>query len=238
MKELIKLKLKRIYLLATGKVSHFKKKVDQNHVWYGGKHAGFFVCPDVLNEHSIVYSFGIGENISFDKTLIENHQCSVFAFDPTPKSINWLKNQELPSNFKYFDYGIANKSGLVDFYLPKNPDFVSGSLVAQDNVDSSDKVSVKMKSIQDIITELGHSHIDVLKMDIEGSEYDVIDTILETDVAIDQILIEFHDRFFEDGVKKSKDAVQKLNAHGFEVFAVSDNFEEVSFINTRLAKVK
>ena len=38
-----------------------------------------------------------------------------------------------------------------------------------------------MKSLADIANELGHSHIDVLKMDIEGSEYEVIENILESE---------------------------------------------------------
>jgi len=46
-----------------------------------------------------------------------------------------------------------------------------------------------MKTFDDITRELGHNHIDVLKMDIEGSEYDVIGTILASPVTIDQILV-------------------------------------------------
>src|SRR5690554_1691728 len=41
------------------------------------------------------------------------------------------------------------------------------------------------------MTQLGHKHIDVLKMDIEGAEYDVIENILSAQLPITQILIEF-----------------------------------------------
>lgn len=229
--EALRLRLKMFYLKSLGKVGHFSKTINCDHVWYGGKHAGFYVAPQLLNEGSIVYSFGIGENISFDKTLIENHQSSVFAFDPTPKSLNWIQNQELPPNFHYFDYGIANTTGSVDFFLPKNPNHVSGSLIVQPRVNEKEQVSVKMKTFQDITTALGHSHIDVLKMDIEGAEYEVIPDILRTNVSIDQILIEFHDRLFNDGATKSKQAVQLLLDCGYQIFGVSDNFEEISFIH-------
>ncbi len=50
-----------------------------------------------------------------------------------------------------------------------------------------------MKSIENIMKELGHKHIDVLKMDIESAEYDVIENILNAKISITQILIEFHD---------------------------------------------
>ena len=87
-----------------------------------------------------------------------------------------------------------------------------------------------MKSLKDIINELGHTNIDFLKMDIEGSEYGVLESIIDTNICINQILIEFHDRFFKNGKDKSINAVKRLKANGYEIFAVSDTFEEVSFI--------
>ena len=92
------------------------------------------------------------------------------------------------------------------------------------------KISVEMKSLGNIMNEMGHKHIDVLKMDIEGSEYDVIEDILNAKMSINQILIEFHDRFFENGNLKSKQAIEKLKLNGYEIFAISDSFEEISFI--------
>ena len=71
-------------------------------------------------------------------------------------------------------------------------------------------------------------------MDIEGAEYEVISSLLSFEITFGQILIEFHDRFFVDGTAKTKNAIRVLKQHGFEIFAVSDSFEEVSFINTNL----
>lgn len=45
----------------------------------------------------------------------------------------------------------------------------------QDSVDEGWKITVDMKSINDIITELKHERIDILKINIESSEYDVIE---------------------------------------------------------------
>lgn len=59
----------------------------------------------------------------------------------------------------------------------------------QDSVDEGRKITVDMKSINDIITELKPERIDILKIDIEGSEYDVIEYILDIAIPIGQILI-------------------------------------------------
>ncbi|MGH9954648.1 MAG: hypothetical protein ACRD39_03175, partial [Nitrososphaeraceae archaeon] len=131
---MIKRKIKRLLLELSGKNSHLNKSITCKHKWYGNYYGGFYVCPVILHEKSIVYSFGIGEDISFDKDIIEHHNCLVFGFDPTPKSINWLKNQQLPSHFKFYEFGISHKSGVVDFYLPKKSGHVSGSITVQSNV--------------------------------------------------------------------------------------------------------
>ena len=67
-------------------------------------------------------------------------------------------------------------------------------------------------------------------MDIEGAEYNVIENILSSKLQINQILIEFHDRFVAGGYKNSQKTVASLNNAGYKIFGVSKSFEEVSFI--------
>ncbi len=224
--------IKRLLLIISGKVSHLKIDVKCNHKWYGDSYGGFYINPDYLNEKSVVYSIGIGEDISFDLDIISDFKCSVYGFDPTPKSINWIKQQgsSIPKQFIFSNIGIGSESGLVDFYLPRNPNHVSGSLIKQTHVSSENKIKIEIKTLANMAREFGHTHIDLLKIDIEGSEYSVINEIINSAVSIDQVLIEFHDRFLEDGHKKSKEAIDKMRKKGYKIFAISDSFEEVSFI--------
>jgi len=216
------------------KIAHLDATVNCDHKWYGNNYGGFFINPSLLNSGSIVYSFGIGKDISFDKTCIKKHKCTVYAFDPTPKSIHFISQQNLPDSFHFFSYGISDgESGIYKFFLPENPRGVSGSLVDTEVVSTQRSIDVEMKSFADIVGALGHKHIDVLKMDIEGSEYTVLEKILESDVTIDQLLIEFHDRLFDQENYRSKEIVKKLNNNGYEVFAASKTYEEISFIHKR-----
>ncbi|SHG58965.1 FkbM family methyltransferase [Flagellimonas flava] len=234
MLKFFKKRVKKLVIKLTQNVGHLKKSVNCNHIWYGQDLAGFFVCPDLLNESSVVYSFGIGQDISFDKALINDFNCKVYGFDPTPKSIDWLKGQETPNRFAFFDFGIGVKTEDTSFFLPINDDNVSGSLEKHVRVSENKRIDVHMKSLDDILRMLGHNKIDVLKMDIEGSEYDIIESFVQSDVQVDQLLIEFHDRFFDSASPKSLSSVRRLNEKGYEIFAVSDSFEEVSFIRKGL----
>lgn len=214
-------------------VEHFKINYKCKKKWYGSSYGGFFINPDLINEKSIVYSFGIGKDITFDSKIIKKHQASVFGFDPTPKSIEYINEIKLGDKFCFFPFGISTKSQTEDFFLAKGKG-VSGSVVVSDCVDDKNVIKVVMKTLSDIAAELGHSKIDVLKIDIEGLEYDVIESILDSKIIIKQLLVEFHDRIFSTEEIKSKETVKLLYSYGFKIFGVSNSFEEISFINTNI----
>jgi FkbM family methyltransferase len=217
------------------KVAHLEETVSCKKAWYGSSYGGFYINPDLLSSKSVVYSFGIGKDMSFDLACIRKHQCQVFGFDPTPKSIQWIKAQKIHGNFHFQEFGISvGKSGKATFYIPENPHGTSGSLFKSDELNIVKPIEVTMKSFEDIAAELGHSHLDVLKMDIEGSEYEVLENVLKSRVTIDQILVEFHDRQFDQQVYRSRSIVNKLRESGYEIFAHSDTYEEISFIKTTL----
>jgi len=229
--------LKSVLLSISRKYKRYHKlTIKCQYKWFGNSYGGFYVCPDLLTKNSIVYSFGIGEDISFDNAIIEYFGCNVYGFDPTPKSIEFVKEMNISKKFKFFEFGIGNETGKFNFYLPKNPNHVSGSMVMNSNVTTSSSIEVSLRTLKDIVNDFGHEKIDILKMDIEGSEFLILDSIFDANIHIGQILIELHDRFVLNGNKKLKQAERLLKAKGFEIFALSESLEEVSFINKKYFK--
>ncbi|MEN5058325.1 FkbM family methyltransferase [Sphingobacterium kitahiroshimense] len=223
--------LKKQYKILSGKISSFKIEHKCPHVWYGNSYGGFFVNPDLLHPDAIVYSFGIGQDTSFDDAIIQKHNCHVYGYDPTPKSIEWIaQRSDLSPKFHFHPFGLDKETRITHFNLPKNKEHVSGSIINHQNVDENNMVEVQMKSLIDIVSENNHSYIDVLKMDIEGSEYCVIESILNSSIEIRQILLEIHERFFDNGIEKTKELLNSLHQHGYKVFGISDTLEEISFI--------
>ena len=196
---------------------------------HGDTGAAFTICPDKINENSVVYSFGIGTDISFDVSLIERYNLNIYAFDPTPRSLDWLRKQNLPDKFNYYDFGLASFDGVASFFPPSNPDNVSFSLVRNTFV-STDTIKAKVFKLKTIMNKLGHNKIDILKMDIEGAEYDVISDIIKSEIEIGQLLVEFHHRLIASGVKKTKQSIKELNGANYKIFYISDSGEEFSFI--------
>ena len=196
---------------------------------YGSGYGSWVLSSDLINNNSIVYSFGIGEDISFDLAIMGKFGLKVNAFDPTPKSIKWIKSLHLSSDFRLHEYGLADFNGESTFFPPENPKNISHSII--EKAKTKDKAfKVKMRRLETIMQELNHSQIDVLKMDIEGAEYCVIEDIQHTNIRPTQILVEFHHRFPNIGIRKSKLAINKLREMGYNLFSISKNGEEFSFI--------
>jgi FkbM family methyltransferase len=192
--------------------------------FYGSSYGGWSVYAKALNSQSIVYSFGVGEDISFDLDLMRQHNCPIYAFDPTPRSIAWVKSQSLPPEFRLQEYGIAAYDGNANFFAPENPSHISHTMLQKEGA----AITVPVKRLKTIMRELEHSHLDLLKMDIEGAEYAVLEDIL--DIPIKQLLVEFHHRWDGIGFEKTLNAIRLLKKHGFHIFAISPRLEEFSFI--------
>lgn len=196
---------------------------------HGSEYGGFTICPDYLGSNSVVYSIGIGEDITFDLSIIKKYGVTVTAFDPTPKSIAWLKQQELPPQFCFHELGIANYDGNAEFYPPEKEDECSYSMVRKNKVERK-AIIVPVCKLKTTMNNWGHKKIDILKMDIEGAEYGVIENLLQEKLDIRMLLVEYHHRFSGIGKLRTRNSLRLLNKNGYKIFFISDNFQEYSFI--------
>lgn len=194
----------------------------------GTDYGGWNFNPTLIDKNSIVYSAGIGEDISFDLGIISKFGVTVHGFDPTPKSIRWVKSQNVPPQFVLHEYGIAPKDGELVFHAPENPEHVSLSVV--ERVNPTQKIVLPVRELVGIMKELGHDHIDLLKMDIEGSEYEVIEDLLARKIPIRQLLVEYHHRFPGIGNDRTQASIDLLERNGYKLFSIAPSAEEYSFL--------
>ena len=194
---------------------------------YGGDH-GWVVDESLLNRESVIYSVGVGSNIDFDIELINSFGATVHAFDPTPRSIEWVKNQQLPKHFIFHPFGLSAENGHMDFFPPAKASSTHFSPIDRYG-DTNNIVRAPVKDIDTIASELKHKEIDLLKLDIEGAEYEVIEALPKNRVAINQILIEFHHMYKGIPISKTVDAISTLSNLGFELFNISQRTYEFSF---------
>lgn len=194
---------------------------------HGNVYGGWCIIKNSLNKNSIVYSVGIGNDVSFDLSIISKYKCKIFAYDPTPKVSVWIEKQALPSEFLFFPIGLSDHVGNLTFYTPINEMNISHTSV---QIGSAIPVEVECMNLAHMMFLNSHSQIDLLKLDIEGFEFAVIDDILNSSIRPRQLLIEFHHFFPGFGNDKTELAIQKLKSYNYLLYYVSDSFCEYSFI--------
>lgn len=227
MKQIVR-RVKRAGRALAGRDLFQRKQVDVPVEEYGAEHARWAVYPRRLAPESVVYSFGVGEDISFDVALIERFGLRVHAFDPTPRSRAWIQRQQLPDRLTFHPFGVAGFDGTATFHAPANPAFVSYSMV--DGKGAGPSVEAPVYRLRTLMDRLGHDHVDLLKMDIEGAEYEVIDDLIDSGADVRQLLVEFHHRFPQIGAGRTREAIRRLNEHGYRIFHVSSRGEEYAFL--------
>lgn len=196
---------------------------------FGSGYGGYWLDATLLAPSAVVYSLGIGEDISFDLSLIERFGVDVEAFDPTPKVKQWLARQSLPRQFHFHDAGIAGHDGEETFYLPPRESWVSHSMI-QARQYGKESVRFPVLRLSTAMKLQAHTHIDVLKMDIEGAEYEVIEEIVRGKIPVAQILVEFHHRLSSVGTDKTRAALALLEGYGMKSCYVCPRKEVFSFV--------
>lgn len=156
----------------------------------GSDYGGWIVDPSRLGPNSVCYCAGVGEDISFDLGLIERFGCVVHAFDPTPRAIEHAgRVAGRALRYRFFPLGLWSTDETLRFYAPKDPRHVSHSIV---NLQSTDTYfEAPCRRLSHIMKDLGHARLDLLKLDIEGAEWAVLDSMLEDRVDVGMLCVEF-----------------------------------------------
>jgi FkbM family methyltransferase len=222
--------LKRMTHILQGTEVCQRVQVKQSSVLLGNSRACWRISTSELSRDTIVYSIGVGEDISFELELIRRFGVRVYAFDPTPRSIKWLEGQVVPEQFSFYPYGLAEYDGNCAFHPPANPSFVSHTILSRQGAGTT-AVELPVHRLPTIMQMLKHERVDVLKMDIEGAEYGVLKDILQSGIRPGQLLAEFHHRWPEIGIEKTRHAISELNSLGYKIFTISSSGEEYGFLN-------
>lgn len=188
-------------------------------------------CLDGIGEGSIVYSFGAGTDISFDLDLNARTGAQVHIFDPTPRAIDWMHRQTLPSGVSFHEYGIGAFDGTIRFYPPRRAGSSHFSPVQRYRLEHDGEfIEAPVFRISTIAERLGHDHIALVKMDIEGGEYDVIRDLVASPLPVDQLLVEFHHGYSTIPVARTVETISLLASAGFDCFHISARTYEFSFL--------
>lgn len=189
----------------------------------GSEMGGWVVPEDFLNERSVCYCAGVGEDISFDLALIKRYSCEVHAFDPTPRAVAHVEKHATGNpRFRFFPVGLWDQEETLRFFAPKDPNHVSHSVL---NLQQTEEYfEAPCKPLAQLMKENGHDHIDLLKLDIEGAEYRVVRSIVEQGLLVRVLCVEYDECFNpldRDYKSRIAESVTGLLGYGFQLVHVA-----------------
>ena len=172
------------------------------------------LCTAGLSNEPIVYSVGIGSDLSFDIAMIRQFRATVYAFDPTMTRHQYANAtvfvnasaQEL-ERLTFFPFGLGGTDDVVPFYRMAHRHGMMSSRPGKP-FESTPYLQAPIVRLQTMLhmTGVGRRRLDVLKVDVEGTEYDIFDESARTwlsSVPPTQIAIEFHENMFSNSRSKT-----------------------------------
>jgi FkbM family methyltransferase len=197
----------------TNKIAFYYKKLILNDAqtkafdrWFKDKGDKTLRTNYELDANSLVFDLG-GYHGDFADEIALKSNAIVFVFEPVPeyyrKCVDRFKNN---TKIKCFNYGLASKNEWLEINVDEN----ASSFIKKNTGDSL--LKVELRSITDFIRQNNIEHISLMKINIEGGEFDVIPELIRTgDIRkVKHLQIQFH-KFFPNAEKSREEIRQNLS---------------------------
>lgn len=179
-----------------------------------GQGAAWTVLVSRLGPDSSVLSGGAGNDISFELELASRFGCRVAVFDPSPTGCATFDAVSVPpAGLTFHKQGLAGSNQTLTFDPPA--DAAEGSFV----LPSANRGAVEFSCVspEDALRAANLGQIELLKIDIEGFEYEFLEKMLEQGIRPSQIAVEFHHFQPHVPLRRSLSILWRLRNEGYVI---------------------
>ena len=156
-----------------------------------------------LDASSVVFDVG-GYRGDFADAIFKRFGCRVFIFEPVSDFYQrCLERFRGNDAIKCLNYGLARTTGFFQIHLAEDGssfELDSGSGLAE---------TAQSRSITEVVDELGVGVIDLIKINIEGGEFDLLPAMIDSGLVkrTRHIQVQFHN--FIDGAQAARDSIRR-----------------------------
>lgn len=172
----------------------------------------FFAKNKLIDNLDVVIDVGANVGL-FTEYCLRKGASKVYSVEINDKAIDTFKQiHGSRENVKLITKGLSAESGEIEVYLDPENSLVS-SVIQTHTSGLSISKKVQMMSLKELLDSENIQHVNLLKIDVEGAEYDIFKSIdSEILSKVDYILMEFHDNF--GGILRDE-ILTKLELAGF-----------------------
>ena len=145
-----------------------------------------------LNESSTVLDIG-AYNGEWGQQIMDLYNPTLYAFEPNPNIFKEL--EKTAANYPKLhpvSYGIGAKTEQLKISMKG----MGSSLFAHEGTDEGVQwLNTEIKSVDDVWKELGLKDVDLVKINIEGAEFPLLEKMIEADLlpTVKCFMIQFHE---------------------------------------------
>jgi FkbM family methyltransferase len=181
----------------------------------GGSYGGWMMPGELIDSSWTCYLVGAGGDVSFDLELIDRYGVIARSFEAVEDYVVRAREQAGDEpRFGAHHAAIAAVDGPIRMQVTHDPGSLSVS--AAQLYDSSRFIEMPGRSLTSLMAEFGDERIDLLKIDIEGSEYEVLPTIDLRALGVKIFAIQLH---HTGSVRDARRLIAGLRAQGYEPVA-------------------
>ena len=181
----------------------------------GTAYGGWRIPEGAVGAGEICYCIGSGDDISFDLELIRRYHAVVRAVDPVaayePKALAAAEGVE---GFTFRRAAVMTSDGPIRMQIHHEPG--SQSLSAAGLYDSDNWVEVDGRTITTLMAEFGDERIDLLKIDVEGVEYELVPTLDLVALGVRTFSVQLH---HTGSVRGALQLIEHVQRQGFRLAA-------------------
>lgn len=158
-----------------------------------------------LNKDSVVFDLG-GYKGEFAADIYNKYQSTIYVFEPIQSFYNLIKKQFIDNpRIKVYQYGLAGQDQTMQISLTDN----SSSVYIKSKLTET----IQLKSIIDFIKTNNIDYIDLIKVNIEGGEYDVLEALIAHNMLplFSDLQIQFHDFIIPNATERMKKIQAELS---------------------------
>jgi FkbM family methyltransferase len=177
--------------------------------WFRDKGDSVLRLEYPLGRDSIVVDLG-GYHGDFAAAINQRYGCKVFIFEPMPSYFGHCVTRfHDNSEIRSFCYGLAAKAGWFDI---SDSDDASSFIRTGIGVST---VKAELRQVAEVFREIGLDRIDLLKINIEGGEFDVLQALIDSGLVekVRFIQVQFHDFFPDAAVRRDQIRQQIARTH-------------------------
>lgn len=175
----------------------------------------------------------IGANIGYYALLeasVLKDKGNIIAFEPSPLNIKHLEKNVVLNKFddkiEVIPLGASSKNGTLEFEVSSSSNLSRVKDIHKNTEDVIEVIEVDVMRVDDYLPSEGISpeEVDVVRMDVEGYEYDVLKGMKSVIEASNPSLffIELHYELL--GQERKNQILEWMSKNGFEVVHSSRNF--------------